>query len=444
MADLAADTVAERLRDRASRSATLAALESHAAPIPTAVSLAAAPALLGLMAMDAAEVERDAYDRAGLLLGRLHAEALPDLVAVHGAAFGEGGYERRWNADSLVNTALRQPAAQLTRADAMSCACAMAYESIFGARGFTEPLRAAGFTELEFFGLWLSAEPIVSKKKHPEDDVPTKMLTLLLELLKANELPELAIGGAWCGVWYCILGWPSVGGVAFERGVVELAVEHLKAIGSPADWVSISRGRAGRAYRTAACVTEICKAFSGDVSRPDLAACFTSGLFDLCLEAITAVASAGVDGLQDTHHYVLHCALSVIRTCRAQPGCEGKIRGTADALAFCLMHDLGILPDLGATTGATAAQICENPRAALSRGDALTKLGTLCTCTYLIPAAGLAAQVVVCSAATKAALISASRRNISKLCEQIHRDQCGCAARARLLIHRWHACLAQR
>ena len=61
MAHLAAETVAERLRDRATRSATLTALESHAAPIPTAVSLAAAPALLGLMAMDATEVERDEY-----------------------------------------------------------------------------------------------------------------------------------------------------------------------------------------------------------------------------------------------------------------------------------------------------------------------------------------------------------------------------------------------
>ena len=102
MADLAADTVAERLCDRATRSATLAALESHAAPIPTAVSLAAAPALLGLMTMDAAEVERDAYDRAGLLVVRLDAEALPDVAEVHGAAFGEGGYERLWNAGSVV------------------------------------------------------------------------------------------------------------------------------------------------------------------------------------------------------------------------------------------------------------------------------------------------------------------------------------------------------
>eukprot|EP01043_Picozoa_sp_COSAG02_P028963 COSAG02_NODE_1784_length_10941_cov_179.259823_1_plen_94_part_10 len=94
MADLAVETVAERLRDRATRSVALAALERHATPIPTAVSLAAAPALLGLMAMDAAEVERDVYDRAGLLLARLHAEALPDVAAVHAAAFGEGGHER--------------------------------------------------------------------------------------------------------------------------------------------------------------------------------------------------------------------------------------------------------------------------------------------------------------------------------------------------------------
>ena len=145
MADLAAETVAERLRDRATRSAALTALERHAAPIPTAVSLAAAPALLGLMTMDAAGVERDAYDRAGLLLGRLEAEALPDVLAVHGAAFGEGGWERLWNADSVVNAALRQPAAELTRADARSYACSYAYEPISAARVTPNPgaLRAS-------------------------------------------------------------------------------------------------------------------------------------------------------------------------------------------------------------------------------------------------------------------------------------------------------------
>ena len=149
MADLAPDTVAERLRDRTTRFATLATLESHAAPIPTAVALAAAPALPGLMAMGAAEVARDAYDRAGLLLARLYAEALPDVVAVTGAAFGEGGFERLWNADNVLNAALRQPAAQLTRVDAVSYACWFAYEGPLSARGLTKPLAAAGLTGLE-------------------------------------------------------------------------------------------------------------------------------------------------------------------------------------------------------------------------------------------------------------------------------------------------------
>jgi hypothetical protein len=361
MADLAADTVAERLRGRDTRSATLAALESHPAPIPTAVSLAAAPALLGLMAMDAEEVERDAYDHAGLLLGRLHAEVLPDVVAVHVAAFGEGRYERLWDADSVLNAALRQPAAEVTRADAVSYACYVTCDTIFAARGLTEFFRATGFTPPEFFGLWLSSEPIVSKKKQPEDDVPTKMLTLLLELLKANELPELAIGGAWEGVCHCIIGRLSIGPVALEHGVVELAVEHLKAIGSPADWVSISRGKAGRAYKAVNSITETCKALSGEVSRPDLAACVASGLFDLCLEAIRAVAAAGADGLQDTHHGALYHTLNLVRICRAQPGCEEKIRSAADALAFCLINDLDFVAEMGITTAAAAAQICENP-----------------------------------------------------------------------------------
>jgi hypothetical protein len=49
MADLATETIAERLRDHAARSAALTALESHAVPIPTSVSLAAAPALVGAL-----------------------------------------------------------------------------------------------------------------------------------------------------------------------------------------------------------------------------------------------------------------------------------------------------------------------------------------------------------------------------------------------------------
>jgi hypothetical protein len=255
----------------------------------------------------------------------------------------------------------------------MSFACNLAYDAIHLSRGATEPLSAAGLTAPAFIRLWLGNEPMISKKKLPEDDVPTKMVTLLLGLLKTNELPELAIGGAWSGAVFCNIGRSSIGPVAFERGVVELAVEHLKATGSPADWVTISRGKGARAGSMIRAVTEMCKQFAGKISRPDLASCVASGLFDLCIEAITAVVVAGVDGLQDTNHVALYYALNVVQFCRREPGCEAKIRRAADALAFCLMNDLEYCRDLDTTTAATAASICENLCAAVSHSEAHTK-----------------------------------------------------------------------
>ena len=140
-AELAADTVAQRLRDAPTRAAALDSLERHAAPIPTAVAMCAAPALFELLTMDEPDIDRSAFDRAGLLLGRLEAEAWPadGGEALHGAAFGDGGRERLWNADSVLNVALRQPASQLTRADAVSYACSLAYEPVSFVRGGTAP-----------------------------------------------------------------------------------------------------------------------------------------------------------------------------------------------------------------------------------------------------------------------------------------------------------------
>ena len=89
--DVSAATVAESLRSEATRIATLDALEALAPPIPSAVALAAAPALVDAMAT---EKERAAFDRCGLLLGRLHAEAAPEPAAVFGAALVGGDSPR--------------------------------------------------------------------------------------------------------------------------------------------------------------------------------------------------------------------------------------------------------------------------------------------------------------------------------------------------------------
>ena len=57
---------------------------------------------------------------------------------------------------------------------------------------------------------------------------------------------------------------------ALECGIFELAVAHLIAIGTPADWLSISRGKAGRGHTVLQFVCDAAKRFAGQASRPDL------------------------------------------------------------------------------------------------------------------------------------------------------------------------------
>ena len=111
---------------------------------------------------------------------------------------------------------------------------------------------------LGFWVQWVSAVPMMSKEQTPSDDVPGQMLTLLTELLRSKELlqtrGELAIGGAWCAVSHCLGNRPSLGPTAISLGLIDLAAGHLREIGSPADMLSISRGKAGRGYFVLSCI----------------------------------------------------------------------------------------------------------------------------------------------------------------------------------------------
>lgn len=62
-------------------------------------------------------------------------------------------------------------------------------------------------------------------------------MVLLLELLKSNALPDLAIGGAWYGIFHAIQRRPGLSPAILENGLFELAVTCLNLIGRPADWI---------------------------------------------------------------------------------------------------------------------------------------------------------------------------------------------------------------
>ena len=164
---------------------------------------------------------------------------------------------------------------------------------------------------------------------------------------------------------------------------------------------SISRSKAGRACGILSALTNMVKLFTGQPQRPDLEAIVASGLFEECVDAVAAVGAAGTEGLHDTHHATLVCALSLLKHCRQQPGCEARIRSLAPALAFCLENDLDVFEQVGTTTASNAAQICES-------------IYSKCELrSVLIHSLHMTAQAAACLGETKAARNSPSRSSTS-------------------------------
>jgi hypothetical protein len=71
----------------------------------------------------------------------------------------------------------------------------------------------------------------------PTDDIPRKLLRLLLELIASGELSELAVGGAWNSVQTLLTPRPALKEMALEADICGLVVAGLRTVGSAADWV---------------------------------------------------------------------------------------------------------------------------------------------------------------------------------------------------------------
>ena len=64
------------------------------------------------------------------------------------------------------------------------------------------------------------------------------MLQLLLELLQSDDLPQLAVGGAWdCTMQIMFRGSMVLGQVAMEANICDIAMSHLRNVGCAADLV---------------------------------------------------------------------------------------------------------------------------------------------------------------------------------------------------------------
>ena len=90
-----------------------------------------------------------------------------------------------------------------------------------------------------------------------------------------------------------------------------------------------------------------------------------SDCLDVCIAAVVACASTGVEGLQNTHLYALYNCLQAILKFPERD--EKRIRAVPEALAFCLENSVEICHELGMSTGSAAAQICEPPHPLAAR-----------------------------------------------------------------------------
>jgi hypothetical protein len=304
------------------------------------------------------------FQRVGLLRARLVADAAPDdVAAIYGAMQGGGRFAAFHDAPHVMARTLAKPVAELDQADALSLACYQAFNSPYSVRGWTEPFNATGLGVMGVLGVVMTRDWFFSQdpERRAADDVAIKLLTLTIELLRSGDLPELAIGGAWWIAGPCALAnRPAAAALALELGMVELAVAHLRDLGSPADWITISRGKGGRANAAINAVGRMqdTSPFAGQDVRPDVEACVSSGLVDECCAAVTAFEARGVEGLGDVNHFTVSIVLEQLKLSMSHPVCEQKVRGMGRALGFCLENSLDMCEEIGISTGATATQIC--------------------------------------------------------------------------------------
>jgi len=253
---ISADTVGRLLRDSATRTVTLDAPEvGH--PMAAPLALAAAPALAELLSLDAAEVERATFDRVGLLLARLMAEAADDPAARWGAAWGGGRFAAMIRCDcNVVAKAIdRTPEGELTRDDAQSLACLYANYAPAAVRGWDKPVVAAGMSACqEMWGLWMK-EDVLCRLRGGER--VRQIATHCIEPLRSDELPDLGKSGVWFALLMLISSFryhpeARLGPLLVEQGLCDLAMAGLRSIGSVADWVV----RSYLHLRTAAILTK--------------------------------------------------------------------------------------------------------------------------------------------------------------------------------------------
>ena len=293
-----------------------------------------------------APCDAETYQRLGTLLARLIVDA-EDVLATVLAAVGEGRYAAVITAEgSVVNAAAHKTAAELTKADARSYACMHAALSC--AWGRCAP---AGMGEVDpslrfatgLIPFWAQHEPM-RVVLHDSPELPVRMAELLVELTTdLDEDPIVVCGGLWafiqCGGW----GGPVpqqklVVRRMWDMGWFGSMLSRLQALQKGSDdWLSVQPGTVGTVGQVAMiCSTHLSRFFGSELEPAVRSFIATSGLFQLCCEAVTEYSQrpSGTTSLS-----LIYFAFRMMPFVVREPGCADALRALAPAIAFGVASD---------------------------------------------------------------------------------------------------------
>jgi hypothetical protein len=353
-----ADTVGQLLADKATRLATLDALEAHTGAFENELRASASRALGGLLEVDEADVDEPTLRRMLLLLARFFDEASDETELFAELVEGRGGLERLFTPPAVVRRYLQGPAAELGRDAAITYACyAGPFNPVNNGVSPDKMRDRLGLSGVGAFMQTMMSQMPLSNANMPRMDVPLRLATVLLELLR--DPPEQrdpgVVRGAWAGLQHCVLGRPAVSRHLYKLGAFDTMAACLNATGSGAEWMTPQ-------HTTLAFVpfvaTEILRAHAGEPVRPDKADFVSVGLFERFVDAVIARAEAGEAGLAETTTVALLMTLAGLTICIGEPGCDAKLRSAGGALSFHVNHSLVAVEEFGLSTGAYSAELC--------------------------------------------------------------------------------------
>ena len=255
----------------------------------------------------------------------------------------------------MSTTVLAKDPASLSAEDALTVGWAYAPISVQWSTsiGADACLQAAGVGSTDFFGLWMPAGMMLNIRT-PSDDRNLVLCPLLLELLKAEKLPDFALHGVLFALNQGVVGRPAVVAKLLEHAVD--AVDVLMGIlhqASPTELVATAghlRRPHGGVLMVMKHLVETAQAGGVDLSAQLLA----SGFIDTLMSALSAVEEVGADNVNGP--VVCWSALGVLALLdgEALPQIEDKLRAIPSALRYAKDSNISGFIDLGMTAGTFA------------------------------------------------------------------------------------------